>query len=187
MAEIDETQLANYRNLSDLMGKMMADPNARKLVQQAHKAINPNVVIPEIDATKPIMEEIGKVREELAAEKKAREDETTKRVEAERRAELNGKWGQGQGRLREQGYTAEGIGAIEKIMEERGIVDHEVAAAYFDRLNPPTTPVASSGNRFDIFSPEQRSDENIKMLFDGKVDSFLNTTINQALKDVRGK
>ena len=58
----------------------------------------------------------------------------------EQDAEINAAFG----RLREQGYTEEGIGKIKQLMVERKIADPEAGAALFDKINP-AKPLEHSG------------------------------------------
>ena len=69
-------------------------------------------------------------------------------------------------------------------MKDRGIVDHEIAAAYFEKTNPTPEPVVPTSNRFDIFTPPSKEDA-LNLLFEGQDDRFLNETINKTLADVR--
>jgi hypothetical protein len=47
----------------------------------------------------------------------------------------------GRAALQKGGYTDEGIAAVEKLMEEYGIPDHEAAASLHEKLQPPAEPV----------------------------------------------
>lgn len=66
--------------------------------------------------------------------------------------------------LKAQGYTVEGIEAIEKIMKDRKLDDPEVAAALFDKLNPPKAAVPS-GLTSNSWNFGASDDEDLKELF----------------------
>jgi hypothetical protein len=84
------------------------------------------------------------------------------------------------------GYATEGVEAIEKLMEERSIADHEAAEALFAKMNPPPPPLMTGGNRWDWTAPEIKNDVDLKPLFEGNDDAFLGPAIQAALKEARG-
>lgn len=185
--EIDENQLAGLQKTAQIVQQMLSHPKARPLLQQAEKAFNPNLAIPEIDAQAPILSEIEKVNKRLDEQEKAAREREEKAAKESAERTLRDTWGKGRGKLKSTGYTDEGIDKIEKLMEERGIADHDAAAALYDRLNPPAEPVASVQHRFNPF--ESRGDDEakaMKMLLEGNEEGFLGSMIPQALADVRG-
>lgn len=183
--EIDETELASLRGVSQTVQTMLNDPEARRLVLTAQKKVNPKAVIPELDAATPVLAEVTSLKESVAKIEKLFTDDRTQREEKDRLRELRERWNGGQAKLRASGYNAEGIAAIEKIMEEKGIADHEIAAAYFDRINPPAEPVASSSNRFDFPRKAPENDEALKALYAGDDETFLQMTLPGALASGR--
>lgn len=179
MIEVDENE---YRALVQNSGvikaveQMMANPAARKKLLEARKVADPTASIPEIDAAAPVEAAVSEVtktvaelRAEMAADKTEREN--TRRLDA-----LNSRWEKGRQTLRDEGYTEEGIAAIEKVMEAEGIANHVAGAAYYDKINPAPEPVTPTSTRFDIFAAPSK-DESMKMLHDGDEDGFLNQTI----------
>lgn len=180
--ELDEAEFARYQALKQnapvvaMVEQIMGNPNARKKLLEARKAVDPNAAIPELDAAKPIEEAVSGIREEFATIRKELADEKAEREKERSLATLNANWSKGQAKLRAAGYTEDGIKAIEKLMEEQGIANHEAAAAYYDRLNPPAEPVAPTSTRMDIFAAPAKDDV-MKMLHEGDEDGFLNTQI----------
>lgn len=188
MIEIDENELAGYRNVTKALQTMLAHPEARRLVQQAQKTVNPNSVIPEIDAAKPVLDAVGALRKEFEDDKKAREEAAAKAEEDRKVKTLKETWERGREAAKAQGYTKEGLESLEKFMEERGVADHEVAIPAFERLHPQAKPVETASNRFDFFNARKHDgDEAMKMLLEGNDEGFLATTIPQVLADVRGR
>jgi hypothetical protein len=49
--------------------------------------------------------------------------------------------------LRRVGWTKDGIDAVQKLMDEKGILDVSIAAAYHEKMHPPQAPAmpGSSG------------------------------------------
>ena len=190
--EIDESELSGLRQLQQTVQKWMGNPATRQKVLEAQKILNPDAVIPEIDAKKPIEEALGKLDARFADFEKRLDEDKAAREEAKKLAELNSRWSKGQNQLREQGYTQEGIDKIEKLMEERGIADHDAGAALFDRLNPPEQPILPQNSGFDMlteaFSPagDAAAEADRKMLFENP-DAWLNKSVTETLKDIRKK
>lgn len=180
LIEIDETELANYRSVSTAVNAMLKHPEARKRVLEAQKLINPDAVIPEIDAAKPFMSELEKTRAEIQAMREAAEADKVERDKERRMAEMEKQWNKGRSKLRESGYTADAITKIEALMEEKGVADHEIAASYFDKLHPTPEPVSSPGNRMNIFGDMRNSDV-MKPLMEGHEDVFLQNMVNETL------
>lgn len=189
--EIDEGQYAAQMQLTTLYQAMLANPEARRLVHQATKKVNPNAVIPELDAKTEVMGEVDALRQQLAADKAEREAEKAQREADKKVQEFADSWGRQRAGLARNGYTDQGIEAVEKFAEERGLPDLEAAAALFDRLNPPPEPAQPRGqggwNLFD--EPDTDGDEAERqrlMEAKGDDDRSLNALINKSLNDFRG-
>ncbi|MDE2020974.1 MAG: hypothetical protein KGJ13_11610, partial [Patescibacteria group bacterium] len=157
------------------------------LLQQAQKTINPNAVIPEIDAVAPVNKELAEIRKELADDRAARQKEKADAEAESRKQAFANQWAAGQARMRSAGYTKEGLDALEKFMEERGIADHEIAAAAFERINPPAPPVDSTPVGFDAISAVASTNEQIKKLIEtrGQDRHATGSLVKQALSEVR--
>ena len=187
--EIDETEYVAQRQLATLVNTMLQNPEARTLLHKATKIVNPNASIPEIDAKNEVLGELAKTNERLAALQKEREDEKSQR-EADKRTEaFAAGWNKQKSSLLKAGYTDEGIAAVEKLAEERGLPDLEAAAALFDRLNPPPDPAQPRGSgNWDLFEGAQDSDEEERKRLLANPDDAgaLGGLINKALNDVRG-
>lgn len=189
LVEVDESELLAHRRLTEQFNQLLANPKTRTAVLKAQKELHPELVIPELDAAEPVRGEISELREEVRAFMKAQQEAAEERAKQEAMRSLEGKWKKGQKALRANGYTDEGIAAIEKLMEEKGLADHEIAAAYWDKMNPPQQPVrGAGGNQFDLFRQETRSEENMKALFEDPNNPMaLDALVNSALEDVRGR
>jgi hypothetical protein len=189
--EIDEQQYAAQQQLTTLYQAMLAHPEARRLVHQATKKVNPNAVIPELDAKTEVMSEVEKIRSEFAAEKAEREAEKEQAAADKKVKEFADNWGRQRSSLARAGYTDQGIDAVEKFAEERGLPDLEAAAALFDRLNPPPEPAQPRGsggwNLFDDTETDSDEAERQRLMeAKGDDDRSLNVLINKSLNDFRG-
>jgi hypothetical protein len=162
---------------------------ARALLQEAVAEAAPDEAGPEhrirtefSEALTSIREDLAKDREERAKEKQEREADVAKRA-------LETKWHAGKKLLRDAGYTEEGIDAVEQLMEQRGIADHEAARALHEKLNPPAEPAVTGGSRWNFFdrAAEAANDKSFQALMNGDDETFLATAIPAALKEARGE
>lgn len=189
--EVEEHELANSRKLGGLVKAIMGDPEARKLMLQAHKKVDPNASIPEIDQVNTVEAATAAVRKEFADFRAEQIKKEADAAEAARLSGLKSKWDQGRDALRSKNYTADGIAAVEKLMEERGIGDHADAAIIFERLNPPATPISSNPNSFNFFAPSGNKGEEdlVKKLMDSRGEDVgvLDTMVGQTLTEIRGR
>lgn len=119
--------------LGQLFKKLSENPATRKDLLRLVKKANPNQPIPEIDVeasmqtfAKPYIDEIGKMKLERMREK------TEAAIERSRAA------------LKEKGYSAEDIAAVEKLMTEKQIPSHETAAEHFRMTKQLATPTPTS-------------------------------------------
>ncbi len=210
--EVDESDfLASQATIRAVNG-MLANPEARKLLLQARKKADPSVAIPEIDAAAPIQSSVDAFKTEmaaaLAAEREARaadlksEREALAAMRAEREAEkeaakqaaliadFQNNWNRQKAQLRADGWRDEGIEAIEKHAQERGIADLEIAAAHWEKLHPPAEPVTPNGSgSWGFMEGNDENDKFVKAMIEsrGEDEAALQTEINAALKDFRSQ
>lgn len=186
--EIEESELSNLKRVNDVAALIGKNPKARALLQEAVAIAAPDEAGSEHAIRREFSEQFAgvskKIDDFIEAQNKERED----RKADEARRELEGRWAKGKGKLREAGYTDEGIAAVEKLMEERGIPDHEAAASLHEKLQPPPEPVVTGGSRWNWFdrNAEAENDVAYKALMSGDDDGWLARSIPQALKEVRG-
>lgn len=187
--EVDESVFIAQRELAALHQQMMNNPRSRELLTKAAKTVNPNIITAENDAKEEIRGEVKVVDDRIAAlETKIAADAAARELETRQR-EFVDSWNARKGSLRQQGYTEEGVTAIEKFAEERGLVDLDAAAALFDKMHPPAT-IAQPGGGYgglDQFQASAADDENFKKLLEseGKDPAAERAMINQALTDHR--
>lgn len=112
---------ANAVNELAALAKSLADdPKTRKQFLKLTKEVRPDVILPELEMENAISTQLAerdtriKDLEVSLAERKIMDDLESKR-----------------GVLRQRGADPEEITAIEKLMVEKGIADHDTAADYF--------------------------------------------------------
>jgi hypothetical protein len=188
--EIDESELAGFKRIRETIAKINSDPEGKKLLQRAHKKVDPNALTPDLDAEEKetaAKSEWQKKFEELQAKIQA---DSEKRENEASLAALNSRFEAGRKALREQRYTPEGIAAVEKFMEERGIPDYLVAAAYLEKQNPPQeimSPRAFGG--FNFIEPPKEDDNFLKAMLESKGDNdgAVLQAASQAVGEMRGQ
>lgn len=156
-------ELHQARPSKQVLDKLGADPAARRQVLELFKKVNPNAVIPEIDAAKPVMDEIAATRAELAEMKKAAAAEKAEDQRLLRERRVKGTIDEGRDRRRAEGWTDEGISDLEKFMQDRDLADYDAAAALYEKTQPVEEPILPSnyGRSWDMFAPPA-DDETIK-------------------------
>ena len=181
--EVDELQLQQSNKLRQTVEGWLKHPKAKRKILEAQKLVDP---IEEVKAS--TAKEIADLKKQIADADAARERDG-------RIAQLQMLKDNGIKKLREGRYTDEGIKAVEKIMEEKGILDPLDAAAIFERDHPPQAPVQQSGsgawNFGELPSSTDDADEKYvdQLLKGGKndiSDGVLSQRISQTINEVRG-
>ena len=189
MIEIEESEFKNLDRIRQTVAKIAAVPEGKKLMQKAHKLVDPNAVTPDLDEDEKkaaAQTEWQKKFEELQAKIDAKEAEREKN---EKLASLNSKMESGRRALRDEGWTKEGIEGVEKLMEDKGILDHEIAAAFIQKQNPPQevmSPRAFGG--FNFVEQPKEEDAFLKAMLDskGEDDNAVLRAAVDAVGDMRG-
>src|SRR6266851_4064959 len=190
--EIDEGEYNQMIALRNVASKIVADPKARRKLEEAQKLIDPNAATPMLDqdrlANEPLNVMKGELSAEIAALKKEREDEKREQT----LASIADKQTKAFARLKnENRYTEEGIEAVRKVMEAKGLLDVDDAVAIFERANPPAVPATPgggmTGTSWGFADVNDKSDELIKQLIasKGENDYVTNQMTTAALQDFR--
>ena len=193
--EVDELQLQQSQKLRQTVEGWLKHPKAKRKILEAQKLVDPKADIPELDEPDPIEALRAESATEIAALKKQIEDDKAGRERDGRIAQLQAMKDKGIATLREQRYTDDGIKAVEKIMEEKGILDPLDAAAIFERDRPPQMPVSQSGTGGWNFaelpsSTADAADKYVDSLLkagkNGISDGALSQRIGATINEVRG-
>src|ERR1700675_559658 len=143
--EITEQQFKEDKNLRETVQKLLADPKAGPMVEQALKLVMPNAATPRLDRQNQIQEPINAALKEVADLKAEMKKDKDEREKNEKLAAMGAKIEADKAKLRRDGWTEEGIKGVEKQMEDSGIIDVMDAAAIFEKKHPPQQPVMPSG------------------------------------------
>ena len=190
--EVDEAEYNNMVALRQVASRMVSKPESRRLLEQAQKLVDPNAPTPFLDQEAaqlaPVKELEKTVNERIEKFEKAREDErreqTLATIASNQEKAFN--------RLKtEHRYTDEGVEAVRKLMETKGLIDVDDAVAIFERANPPQMPATPSGITgqswgFNDFTAE--ADKSIQDLIatKGQNDQVADRMALAALNDFRG-
>lgn len=188
MVEIDEAELLAQRQSIEALQKMLGHSEARTLVLQAQKLVNPDIAIPEIDAAAPVLEEVKALKEQIEADKKETAETKAKEEEESKLATITAQWEGGRKKAEEAGYTEEGLGQLESYMEAHGIADHEIAMPSFEKKHPLPEPAETGGTTFHALGPQTEESTDLKPLFEsaGQSEAWLRDMTDKALKESRG-
>jgi hypothetical protein len=189
--EIDEAEYNRLSALHGIASKIVANPAARKRLEEAHKLVDPSATTPMLDQERQLNEPVNALKTELSTEiaalRKEREDEKRDAAVARIASEQD----RGFGRLRAARWTDEGIESVRKIMETKGIADVDDAVAIFERNNPPATPATPSGgmtgSSWGFTDVNTDTDKSIQDLIatKGQVDSISDRMAMSALNEFR--
>lgn len=190
LIEIDEADLQAHRGVVSAVNGILANPDARKLLLQARKIVDPRAVIPEIDATAPVNSAMDEIRRELAADRAERTREREERQQQDQLAAAQGTIDRQKSALLASGWTTDGLAKLEQFAQSKGVYDLEIAAAAYERLNPPAEPVSGGGyGAWGFFEgPEQSGDDQfVKAMLDsrGEDEGALNAEIRATLGGLR--
>ncbi len=184
MAEIDENQLVAFRNLSGFVQKALANPKTRRNLLQIQKEIHPEIAVPELDAADPVLDELKALRTQFEEDKKARDESAAKSAEEQQKSQWERQWLSGRKKLADSGVNPEGIDAVEKLMTERSIADHEAGWALFEKMNPPPPAPMTGSSRFNWFQDAEKQPD-LKQLLDQDYDGFLGNAVDSARREFR--
>jgi len=189
--EIDEAELARLRSVETRVGALLKNPGARKKLAAAVKDVNPkDPLAAEADVVDPIDKKFADLEAQLAAERKAREDAEAERDKKATLAQLHDQRSRGIAALRAEKWTDAGIAAVEKLMEEKGILDPLDAAAIYERNHPPPTPIAptSGSGGWNFMAPPAEEQGDLKSLIETKGESIplVDKMAWDAIQEVRG-
>lgn len=133
MATLEGIDASARDELALLMLDLSNTPKTRKQVLQLTKEVRPDTPVPELD-----------LEERIAAATKESNDKVAaleaKLGERDMRAELNR-------RRQALGRSEDEVAAIEKIMLDKKISDHETAAEYYDWMRQAAPPTPATYDR----------------------------------------
>lgn len=178
MPELTEEQLTHLQQWANLGQALVGNKKTKVAAEKLVKMLDPNIETSE-DAAEPLL---APMRDELADVRKQLKTIT------DGAAAYNE--GQKFVALREAGYTDEGVEKIKEIMKTEGISNPHVAAAYFEKTNPPKVDIRGvSSQNFgnDIFGIDaQTSKDKLDKLFND-TDSFIADEVRAIEEEFRNQ
>ena len=189
--EVDETEFANGQQTIAAVRKLMNHPEAALLVEKARKLVEPDAPTPRLEAHKQINEPIEKLHTEIADLKKSLADRDAEREKNEKLSALAAKVEKGNSRLLSEGWTADGLKALDEFREKEGILDPIHAAAVYEKLHgsqvAPATPSSHIGG-WDFTSPAKEDEDYTKKLLEtrGESESLVMNQAMKSLNELRG-
>lgn len=190
IVEVDEDELAALRRVTTVVNTVMKNPKAAALTEQALKLVHPDAKTPHLDALNERNAPLDEVRKEFAEFKKEQLTKEEKREQDENLRALTTSVEEGYGRLRRAGWTDVGIEGVKKTMEERGIIDVDIAAAYYEKQHPPQAPLTPGGSgAWNFMEMPDSTDADLKKLVETRGESvaLIDKMASDALNEVRGQ
>jgi|SRR5215469_1833040 len=188
--EVDEEVYNLGQRTLHTMRRIASNPENARALEAMHKKIDPNVATPLADAEKLANARVSDLEKQISEMKKEQDDERKKGEEERAQGLLRSKWDSGRQKLIDQGFSPSAIDKLEKeVMEPKGIVDHEIAAAWWEKQNPPPPPAMPGGVGAWNFleTPPEDKDSDIKRLIEtrGNSDVVTDKMARDALNDFR--
>jgi hypothetical protein len=194
--EIDEAEFLRLSKLNNFVHAGLQNPEAARLIERASKIIDPNIKTPRLDQDAAIQTPLQKMQADMTALSKKIDDDVAARTQNQTLAALNKQRDDGIRELRRTGWTDDGIKAVEKLMDEKGILDVEIAAAYHEKQHPPQAPAmpGSSGGWNFMESVTEDSDKDLNAMIQAfgakdeiKADRIASSLASKALTEVRSQ
>jgi len=188
IAEIDEVELLRLRRQDQTVHALMANPKAKRKVLEAYREHDPNARIPELDAEAAAAAPVNELSKTVADLRKEIADDKAEREKKIRLDALSSTVDGGMAKLRRSGWTDEGLDEVRKLMDEKGILDPEIAAAYYEKQHPPQTPATPSGvGGWNFVENVQDGEADLKKLLDskGNNEALADKMAREALTEIR--
>ena len=189
MPELTEVEIQRLQTQDRTLHSLMGNPKAKKKILEAYKAANPEASIPELELEEAAKAPVMALEKDIAELKKQLADEKAENEKNTKLAQLSGSIEAGITKLRQAGWLDENITELRKTMEERGILDVDIAAAYYEKQHPPqevATPRGSGG--WNFIENVQDGEKDLQKLLETKGSSevLADKMARDALNEYRG-
>ena len=190
--EVDETEFNNGQQTIAAVRKLMNHPKAGLLIEEARKLVEPDAPTPRLDAHKQSNEPLAAMQKKIDDLQKKIDDD---KAEADKNAKLSmlaEKVEKGNAKLLSEGWTKDGLKALDEFREKEGIIDPIAAAAYYEKLNGaqvvPATPSGGAFGNWDFTTPSTQDEDFTKKLLEtrGESESLVMGQAMKSLSDFRG-
>ena len=159
-----QAELGSARLSKAALDKLGNNPKTRQQLLALMKEDNPALVIPEIDAARPVMEKVSALEKTIAEEREARATEKANAEKEQRERSVKETIDGARTGLKSRGWTEEGITGIEKLMQEEGIANYAAAEALFEKRQPKDEPILPSNysKNWDFMHADEAEDADIR-------------------------
>ena len=187
--ELDEVELQRLQKQDRTVHALMANPKAKKKIFEAYKDVVPDARIPELEMEAAAKAPVEALEKEFKDFREQVEKDKAERDKNDRLNALNGTVESGMAKLRRAGWTDDGLTEVRKLMDERGILDVEIAAAYYEKQHPPqevATPRGVGG--WNFVENVQDGEADLKKLLEskGNNEALADKMAREALNEIRG-
>jgi hypothetical protein len=188
--EIDEADLQRMQLQREFLDKIWNNPKAKRKLMEAQREVRPDdPMIKELDKPDPIEERFTALANKNAELEKKLADDKAEREQNEKLLQLKKVRDDGMAQLRRDGWTDKGLEDVDKLMQDKGILDPLDAAAIWEKANPPQnllTPNHTGSWNFLENNPDENAD--LKKLIETKGESnpLLDKMTHDALREIRG-
>lgn len=153
-----------------------------------YKEQYPNAAVPEIDAAAPILSEVAELRKLFEDKEKEREEKEAAREKTAREASAQDTVSKGRTWLRrDRKLDDDGVTEVEKVMQDLGIPNYEVAFNHWKASQPPEPatdlPSSYAGRSLDWFRAEADQPDHQLLLKDPL--AYRSKRMNEILTKVR--
>jgi len=193
--EIDEAEFVRLSKLNNFAHGLLQNPQSALLVEQAAKIVDPNIKTPRLDQRAAIQSPMQQMQDDMAKLRKEIADRDAAVTQNQTLQALSQKRDEGFRALRRSGWMDDSIAAVEKIMDEKGILDVEIAAAYHEKMHPPQSPaMPGSSGGWNFMEQIDDSDKELNGMIEAlagkdeiKADRIADSLTRKALQEVRSQ
>jgi len=189
--EVDEVDLQRLRKQDQTVHALLANPKAKRKILEAYKDVVPDAKIPELEIEEAAKAPVMELQKQVSELQKKLDDDKAEREKEAKLSALTNSVESGIAKLRRDGWTDDGIAEVRKLMDERGIIDPEIAAAYYEKQHPPQAPATPSGvGGWNFMEPAADEDAYVKAITASKSaaenDQLVMREAAKALQEFRG-
>jgi len=189
MPELSEVEIQRLQTQDRTLHSLMGNPKAKKKILEAYKAANPEASIPELEIEEAAKAPVMALEKDIADLKKQLADEKAENEKNAKLAKLGDSIESGMTKLRQAGWFDEDLKKLREVMDERGIVDVDIAAAYYEKQHPPQEVVTPRGvGGWNFIDNVQDGEKDLQKLLETKGNSevLADKMARDALNEHRG-
>lgn len=181
--EIDETQLASLQNTTKIVQQMLGNPKHRRNILQAYKDVFPNANVPELEVTAPFEQRVSSMEKSMQDFIKEMKEEKDKEKQEQMVARIKAQQEEGRAKLKDRGYTEDGIKLVEEFRDKKGLLDYDDAIRLYELDNPPQVVSEPRGMGFlDAIQAGKEKDDFYKHLWESKGED--SASVDRAAREV---